>query len=157
MVQLVPMTENDFQRFIAWAIDDFAHEQIKAGAWPEENATELAQKTFEARLPQGLSSPDQYLYMIVRKDDVQVGQVWWGIQEQGGNRFATLNDYHIFNEYRRQGYGGEAMVEMENRLRKEGLEMVYLHVFGHNEAARALYRKMGYVERNITMMKNLNG
>jgi hypothetical protein len=41
MVKLIPMTENDFQRFIAWAIDDFAHEQVKAGAWPEEKATEL--------------------------------------------------------------------------------------------------------------------
>jgi ribosomal protein S18 acetylase RimI-like enzyme len=30
-----------------------------------------------------------------------------------------------------------------------------LHVFGHNQPARALYRKLGYVERDVTMVKRL--
>ena len=94
--------------------------------------------------------------MIEREEDgIQVGQLWWGIQEQGGVRFATLNDFHIFAEHRRQGYGSKALDAMEEMIQKEGLDMIFLHVFGHNEAARAMYRKMDYVERNITMMKKL--
>lgn len=156
MLQLTPMSEKDYQRFIAWAIEDYAQEQVKAGTWPEENAKALAQQAFEARLPDGLSSANQFLYMIEREEDnVQVGQLWWGLQEQGETRFAALNDFHIFDEYRRQGYGSKALEAMEEMIRQEGLEMVFLHVFGHNEPARAMYRKMGYVERNITMMKKL--
>lgn len=156
MVQFSAMTEDDYQRFFVWAIDDYAEQQIKAGAWPKDHAKALAKKTFEALLPHGLTSPHQYLYMIQRKEDgVQVGQVWWGIQEQEDKRFATLNDFHIFKEYRRQGYGNAALQEMEQRLLMEGLDKVFLHVFGHNEAARAMYRKLGYLERNITMVKDL--
>ncbi|MAU00898.1 MAG: hypothetical protein CL608_27450 [Anaerolineaceae bacterium] len=156
MVQLVPMSQADYDRFITWAIEDYAREQVKAGAWPEENANALARQAFEARLPNGLSSANQFLCMIERVEDgVQVGELWWGVQEQADTRFAALNDFHIFNEYRRQGYGSQALDAMEEAMRQEGLETVYLHVFGHNEPARAMYRKMGYAERNVTMMKNL--
>ena len=156
MVELVPMLADDYQHFIEWAVDDYAREQVRAGTWQAENAQELAQKTFAGFLPEGLSTDNQYLYMIESEaDGIQVGQLWWGIQEQGETRFAALNDFHIFEEYRRQGYGGEALSAMEKLIQQEGLETVYLHVFGHNEAARAMYRKMGYVERNVTMMKKL--
>ncbi|WP_420644670.1 GNAT family N-acetyltransferase [Candidatus Leptofilum sp.] len=156
MVKLVAMSEDEYQHFIAWAIEDYAREQVKAGAWPEENAPALAKHAFESRLPEGLSTPNQFLYMIEREaDGVKVGQLWWGIQEQGENQFATLNDFHVFPEFRRQGLGVQAMDAMEAMMRQNGLDTVYLHVFGHNEPARALYRKLGYVERNITMMKGL--
>ncbi len=156
MVKLIPMSENDYQRFIAGAMDGYAQQQVKTGTWQEENAKELAQKTFDTLLPEGLSSPNQYLYMIEREEDGnRVGRLWWGIQETGGSRFAALNDVQILKKYRRQGYGSEALKAMEKMVRKEGLETILLHVFGHNEAARVMYRKMGYVERNITMMKEL--
>ena len=156
MLQLKPMTERDFQGFFDWAMEDYAQEQIKAGAWQETNAKDLAKKVFDGLLPEGLSTPNQFLCMIQREADGEnVGQLWWGIQSSGKSRIATLNDIVIFYEHRRRGYGTEALLALEMFVRQEGMDSIFLHVFGHNKAARALYQKMGYVERNVTMMKKL--
>jgi ribosomal protein S18 acetylase RimI-like enzyme len=80
-----------------------------------------------------------------------------GFGRRGGSRFVVLYDFLVFEAYRRLGYGSGALKAMEKRVREEGMEKVVLHVFGHNEGARALYRKTGYVERNITMVKELGG
>jgi hypothetical protein len=40
MVRLVAMTEEDYRQFIAWAVPDYAQEQVKAGAWRPEEAVE---------------------------------------------------------------------------------------------------------------------
>ena len=158
MVQLVPMTEDDYRQFKTWAMEDYAKQQIKAGTWHPEEAEELARKVFAALLPQDLSSPGQFLYMIEREvDREKVGYVWFGNREEGRSRFVALYDFVIFEAYRRLGYGGGALKAMEQRVREERMEKVILHVFGHNEAARALYRKLGSVERNITMVKELGG
>jgi ribosomal protein S18 acetylase RimI-like enzyme len=158
MVQLVPMTEDDYQPFIVWAMEDYAQQQVKAGAWRPENAEALAQQAFEALLPQGLSSSKQFLYVIERDEDGEkVGYVWYGIREEEEDRFVALYDLVIFEPYRRLGHGSGALQAMERQVREKGMERVVLHVFGHNEGARALYKKMGYVERNVTMMKELGG
>ena len=59
LVQLISMTEQDYQQFLAWAIADYSKAQINAGTWPLDEAQERAQKAFDALLPQGLSTPDQ--------------------------------------------------------------------------------------------------
>jgi hypothetical protein len=85
MVQLVPMTEDDYRQFKTWAMEDYAQQQIKAGAWHPEEAEELAQKVFAALLPEDLSSPGQFLYVIEREvDREKVGYVRFGIREEGG-------------------------------------------------------------------------
>jgi RimJ/RimL family protein N-acetyltransferase len=156
MVQLVPMTEDDYQRYLAWAMEDYAQAQVKAGSWRPDEAEELAQQEFETLLPDGLSTSGQFLYVVQREEDgAEVGWLWYGIREQRESRYAALYDFLIFEAYRRQGYGSEALRALEREVRKEGMDRVVLHVFGHNEAARALYRKMGYVERNVMMVKDL--
>ena len=44
---------------------------------------------------------------------------------------------------------------LEDKVREQGLTRIALHVFRHNEGARALYRRSGYVEKGITMTKEL--
>ncbi len=158
MVQLVSMNEDDYQRFIVWAKKDYAQQQVRAGAWRPEKAEELARQAIEALLPEGLSTSDQFLYVVEREEDEEkVGYLWCGIREQGGSRFMVLYDFVIFEGYRRLGYGSGALKALEKETHKAGMGWVVLHVFGHNEGARALYRKMGYIERNITMVKELEG
>jgi RimJ/RimL family protein N-acetyltransferase len=156
MVRLVSMTTDDYQRFIVWATEDYARQQVRAGAWHPEKADELARQAIEALLPEGLSTSDQFLFTIEREDDGEkVGYLWCGIREDGGSRCMVLYDFLIFEVYRRLGYGSGALKALEMQAHKEGMGRVILHVFGHNEGARALYRKMGYTERNVTMVKEL--
>ena len=155
-MQLKSMSESDYERFLARAIDDFAEDQVRAGAWQTGEAKTLAEQMFAARLSEGLASPNQYLLMITLEDSGEkVGELWWGIEEHAGNRFAALNDFVIYTAYRRRGLGQAALLAMEKLVHQEGLTTILLHVFGHNEAAWTLYRKMGYVERNVTMKKEL--
>jgi RimJ/RimL family protein N-acetyltransferase len=156
MVQLIPMTEEEYQQFIAWAVDDYAREQINAGSWQPDEAFAKAQQTFDQLLPEGLASPTQYFYMI-RHNEEDIGYLWFGIREPEGNRFVGLHELLIFETYRRQGYASKALEVMEKKVIEMKLTKVVLHVFGHNHGARALYQKLGYEERNITMVKELGG
>lgn len=154
MVRLVPMTEEDYRNYLEFAIPNYAEEQVEAGAWHPEEAREKAEAVFRALLPDGLSSPDQYLCVIV---DGMVGEgvgfLWYGVRDGDGHAFAALYDIVIWEPFRRHGYGSRALEALEEKAKALGLDAIMLHVFGHNTGARALYRKMGYVETNVTMAK----
>lgn len=156
MIRLVSMNEDDCRRFIAWALQDYAQQQVRVGAWRPEEAVGLAQVAIDTVLPEGLSSPGQFLYVIEREaDGEQLGYLWFGVREEGESRYMALYDCVIFEAYRRRGYASEALKAMEEKVREQGMQRIVLHVFGHNEGARALYRKMGYTERNVTMVREL--
>jgi ribosomal protein S18 acetylase RimI-like enzyme len=158
MVQLIPMDEATYERFLEWAVSDYAQEQVKAGTWKREDALQLAEKAFESLLPQGLSSPNQYLYALVDETrDRHIGFLWYGLRDGEGEPFAALYEIVIFEAYRRQGYGSESLRAFEKQMKKSGVSKIALHVFGHNGPARALYRKLGYVETDVTMAKELGG
>jgi ribosomal protein S18 acetylase RimI-like enzyme len=156
MVELIPMAEKDYQHFLAWAVEDYAQEQIKAGAWSLEEAIEKAEKAFDQLLPCGHTSQNQFFYSI-RQVEEEIGYLWFGIREPEGDRFVGLHELLIFDEYRRQGYASKALARMEEKIIEMGINKIMLHVFGHNDGARALYQKLGYEERNVTMVKELGG
>ena len=156
MVQLIPMDEATYERFLDWAVSDYAQEQVKAGTWKPEDARQLAEEAFESLLPEGLSSPNQYLDVLVDETrDRRIGFLWYGVRDGEGEKIVALYEIVIFEAYRRQGYGCESLRALEKRVKALGVSKIVLHVFGHNEPARALYRKLGYVERNVTMAKEL--
>ena len=154
-VQLVSMTEEQYQEFITWAIADYSQGQVKTGAWQPDLAVEQAKQQFDALLPEGLSTPNQYLRVIQAEGTIPVGYLWFGVREDGAGRSAVLYEFLILKNFRRRGYATQALLTLEECVREHGLHQIILHVFGHNAAARALYRKSGYVERNVTMVKKL--
>ena len=164
-VRLVPMSEADYARFLEWAVSDYAQAKTQSGTWKPVDAQRLAAETFQRLLPDGPSTPNQYLRTI-RDGNLgegpngelgqPVGFLWFGLQEQDGMRSAYLYQFTILEGYRRRGYGIAALRALEEAVWELGLDSIALHVFGHNEAARALYTKAGYVERNITMVKQLS-
>jgi ribosomal protein S18 acetylase RimI-like enzyme len=156
MVELIPMTEEQFHAYLGLAIADYAQDIARAGNVAPDLATEVSEQQFQSLLPDGLDTPDQSLYAIydpIRRK--HVGHLWFGIRDEGGQTFAALYDFAIFEAYRRQGYGTQALQALEQQVRARGLDEIRLHVFGHNHPARALYEKMGYVPTNITMAKQL--
>jgi ribosomal protein S18 acetylase RimI-like enzyme len=158
MVQLIPMSKADYERFLDWAVSDYAQERVRAGTWRPQDARQLAEKAFESLLPEGLSSPNQYLYALVDETrDRHIGFLWYGLRDGEREPFAALYEIVIFEAYRRQGYGSESLRALEKRVRESGVSKIVLHVFGHNEPARALYRKLGYDETDVTMAKELGG
>jgi ribosomal protein S18 acetylase RimI-like enzyme len=158
MVELIPMTGDRFHTYLGFAIASYAQETVRAGNMAPERALQAAESQFQSLLPDGLDTPDQYLFAI--RDTVQdkdVGYLWFGFRNDGGKSFTALYDFLIFEGCRRQGYGTRALQALEKKAKAQGLDEIRLHVFGHNHPARALYEKMGYVATNITMAKRLGG
>jgi len=150
------MTETQFQAFLAWAVDELAKAQVKAGAWTELHAKPLAERLIRTLLPSGRSSQGQYLYTVQRvPEGNSVGYAWLGARQEGGKRFGVLYQLTVFERFRRQGYGSAALKAVEEKAQKLGLGAVILEVFAHNEAARGLYRKAGYQERSLILGKPL--
>jgi ribosomal protein S18 acetylase RimI-like enzyme len=155
VAKLIPMTVNEFQHFYTWIVGDYAQQQVRVGTWRAEKALELSRKMMDDLLPNGQDSAGQFLYVIRNQEGTLIGYLWYGLRDEGQIQAAVLYDLVIFEEFRRQGYATQAMFALEEKVREQGLTQILLHVYGHNDSARALYQKVGYRERNITMAKNL--
>lgn len=157
MIKLVPMSEEEYREYIEFAIQDYAQQQVKAGICQFKDAIQLARKAFQILLSDGAASLNQYLCTI-RDDSLgkPAGFLWYGLRDSKIGRFVVLYDIVVFEEYRRRGYGTQALEALEKKVKELGLNKIMLHVFGHNEAARMLYKKMGYIETDVTMVKKIS-
>ncbi len=148
-VRLRPMTEAEYTIYREYAVGEYAKDKIAAGNWKPEEALQHANAEFSASMPSG----DNFLYVIEAVSDGQPVGILWLTVEPSGNGF--IYDFEINEGSRRQGYATEALAELEIIAREKGVEKIGLHVFGHNQAARALYQKLGYIETNVNMSKKI--
>lgn len=156
MIHLQPMNETEYQEYLAVAIADYAQEHVKAGRWTSADALQEARKEYLALLPDGVRSKNQYLFTIVDTETgAKVGMLWFAATERANEPVAFVYDIKIDEQFRRHGYGEQAFLAMETKVRELGLNKIGLHVFGHNHAAIAMYEKLGYIITNITMSKSL--
>jgi RimJ/RimL family protein N-acetyltransferase len=155
MVKLEPLGEEDYRNWYAWQMDDYTQETIRAGL-DEEAAREKAKSDMEGALPEGLQSKNTYLYSV--QDETtgeKIGVLWLNLSERAGRKSIFIYDIVIWEPYRGKGYGTATMQALEDRARELGATRIALHVFGHNQVARNLYKKMGYIETNVNMAKDL--
>lgn len=156
MITLAPMTENEFQMYLEYSIQDYAQDYMKNGIWNEAAALQEAKQKYQQLLPQGLQTPQQYLFMVVDERLAKnVGVIWFALHEQSGEQQARIYDGKVFEEFRRRGYATQVFHLLETHAAELGATTVSLHVFGHNTSAREVYEKLGYVATSITMVKKL--
>lgn len=156
MVELVPMTVDEFEMYLQYSIQEYAQDRVKGGLWNENEALQEAEQQYQQLLPQNLETPEHYLSMIVdEKQKKNVGVLWFGLHEQASEQQAFVYDVVIFEEFRRRGYARQAMQLLEERAADLGADSISLHVLGHNQAARELYEKLDYTVTNINMRKKL--
>jgi ribosomal protein S18 acetylase RimI-like enzyme len=157
MIQLVPMSESDFQSYCERAIAEYAEEHVRGGRWSVEEAHEQARKEYQELLPDGLATPNQFLYTLTDvTTQTPVGMLWFALQSQAGQQVAFIYDVAIEPAFRRKGHATQAFQGLEEEVRAQGVRQIRLHVFGHNYEARALYEKLGYAATNIMMTKSLD-
>jgi ribosomal protein S18 acetylase RimI-like enzyme len=145
------MNSSEFKKYFNYAIRNYADEHVKAGNWDEQDSINKATKEFEKLLPDGEKTVNNKLF-IIRDEDQEVG-VFWLAQQSDEKGF--IYDINIWEGYQGRGYGKQAMQEIELVAKKLGLKSIGLHVFGHNQVARGLYKKLGYIETNIKMEKTI--
>ena len=129
---------------------------MQAGFWPEPDALQRAQESFDRFLPQGVETPGQYMFSIHDFSvGIDVGMVWIGAQPGGAVQAGFIYNLYIDEPYRRRGYARQAMLQIEQQARKLGCTSLGLHVFAYNSAARKLYVSLGYDVRSMNKIKSI--
>lgn len=156
MVRLVPMSEDEFRSYLQRSIADYAQDHVKAGNWDAADALQKSEQEFRQLLPDGLASKQQHLFSIEDSETgVKVGLIWFAERAHAARPSAFIYDFLIYEEHRRKGYGGQALLAVEEKVKELGIETIGLHVFAHNQAAIDLYKKIGYQMTDIQMAKKL--
>lgn len=151
MIKLEPLQQEDFERFLEHAIREYAEDHVRNGNWSAEGALERSRKEFEHYLPDGIHSKDQYLWSLVDEEGNKLGVLWVQIKEQK----AFIFDFIIDEEFRGKGFGKQALLAMDEKLKSMNVKSVGLHVFGDNITAQELYKKVGFKITGIHMKKDL--
>jgi ribosomal protein S18 acetylase RimI-like enzyme len=146
MITLEPMQQEDFDRVLESEIRGYAADHVRNGNWPEEGSLERSRKQFETLLPDGVQTPNQYLWSL-KDGEQKIGFIW--VQVRDGKAF--IYDFLIEEEFRGKGYGKQALAAMDEKLVSINVESVALHVFGDNVTAQELYKKMGFEITGIHM------
>lgn len=66
-----------------------------------------------------------------------------------------IEELYVSSEYRGKGVASMIMKSLEEYLKNQGCEYVYLGVFAFNKNAHEMYQHMGYGDKGIEMMKEL--
>ena len=125
---------------------------------PEELARERVRAGTATFLPEGLDTPGHHLLAAESESGGVVGTAWIGPDPRrvaGTASSALLYDIHVFDQYRRRGYGSGILAAAEQLIAAEGMTALALNVAGDNEAAIALYRRNGYEVSSMSMNKRL--
>ena len=152
MTSLTAMSEAAFGRFLERIVPEYASEKVAAGNWPLEGSLERSKAEFGKDLPDGLRTPNNFLYTIVQ-DDLDVGVVWLAGSENQSRGF--IYELYVDEANRGRGIAYAAMRLLEGEALRHGFTSLGLHVFGHNRVAQRLYEKLGFAITNINMVKTL--
>jgi len=150
MVTLSRATADEFLAIRHHALDDYTRDG-KVGAWA---TAEIAKQEFERSLPKGLDTENQQL-LAIQSGGKQVGYIWLTSIKRPTETEAFILDIVVFPDFRRRGYGEQALLQLEGHVSNLGLNTISLSVFDHNEAAQALYRKASYAPVFTRMTKKL--
>ncbi len=157
MVHLEPMTESEFQAYRKGAMEELARERVREGDWQPEDALHKAEQEFQRMLPQGVHTQNQYLLSIqADQTGLNVGMLWFALRGSAPYLAAFIYDFLISEQFRQRGYGTQALSALDEKAKELGVATIALHVFGHNQAAIALYQKAGYAITDLQMAKKLS-
>jgi ribosomal protein S18 acetylase RimI-like enzyme len=153
MVTLRPMTEAEYEAFLAALRPSYGADTAQAEDLPLEKAQTAATAQTAQLLPQGFRTPDHHFWRVVAEDGAVVGSLW--VHHKPDQRRAFIYEIEIDEAQRGRGYGEAAMRALEETLRSMQVTHIGLSVFGFNTTARALYDKLGYRAAATYMLKRI--
>jgi len=157
MTTLRPMRPDTYPAYVESSIEGYAQDNISSGRWPEAGALERSRREFDALLPAGLDTPDNFLFEILDEQEGQVvGFVWYAIERKKGPCSAYIYDLEIKIEHRRKGHALRALQALESIAAAAGANSMGLNVFANNLGAQELYNQLGYAPTNFNMRKPLH-
>ncbi|CAM3140823.1 GNAT family N-acetyltransferase [Leuconostoc gasicomitatum] len=153
MLKIMPMSPNHFQKYMDFAVNEYATEKIAAGTWTAETAQKNSQLTYDRLLPNGLATPDNFFYSIFKNSEI-IGYIWFGTDNENAST-AFIFDFEIYKTYQNSGFGSKTLELVSNEAKNMGFTSLGLHVFGSNSRAIHVYQKSGFNITDIKMQKQL--
>lgn len=88
-----------------------------------------------------------------------IGAIWEQSEksklEIGPHKFGEVIDIYLEEDYRRKGIGKIMLQMMEKYFKEKGCDSMWILVFAPNENAHNMYKKFGFVDREIGMLKQI--
>ena len=141
------------QSWIASSKSEYLDDLVRAGE-PAEQAGASVEQTFARYFPEGTPGHNHLVYDVVA-DGKPVGYLWIGPHATEQISAWWVWDIAIDADQRGKGFGREAMLLAEDRVREHGGSTLGLKVFGFNAAGRGLYESLGYETTAVRMLKKL--
>lgn len=150
-VDLRPMADTRFDRFLEESIEGHAADMCASGSWPDlESARAESRRQTEQLLEGGVDTHGHLLWSAFHHKD-EVGVLW--VQRREHRDFVYRIEVDPL--YRRRGYGAEILRGGAEQARQSSLKWLSLNVFGNNLGAQALYRQEGYVPTQQNFSRQL--
>ena len=151
---IMPMETARLQSWIASSKSEYLDDLVRAGESVEQ-ASASVEQSFACYFPEGTPGDNHLVYDVVA-DGKPVGYLWIGPHATGQISAWWVWDIAIDADQRGKGFGREAMLLAEDRVREHGGSTLGLNVFGFNAAGRALYESLGYETTSVRMLKKLS-
>lgn len=152
-LRLRPMRADELAAFLPRGEEGYRRQLVEFAGAADDEAREKAARDYAAVFPGGRVQDDHFALVVETADGRSVGYVVYALRAQG--RKAWLYELEIDEPERGRGYGREALRLFEEHARARGVLEVGLNVFAGNELARALYRRSGWREQSVWMIKSL--
>ena len=137
------MTQAEFSDFMEVILPPYVAERAAADHVSTEVAEQYARDQHARLLPDAhLTAGHRFLSMVSTNSAQPVGGVWFWIDVE--NKQAFLYNITVFTQYRHRGFASDALGLVEEMVREAGCVTLGLNVFSSNDAAIALYRKVGF-------------
>lgn len=153
MVNFEPLTASEFKQYWTYSVNTWKKNMVRAGLIDASVTYAEAEAQIRKFVPKGLKTPNHYFMHIVSEGQ-KIGSLWLEIRNRGTVE-AYLWDIFLEEDQRGKGHGKDAMSRIQRFAREKGASKISLNVFAYNNVARSLYRKLGFQDTAITMLKYL--
>jgi ribosomal protein S18 acetylase RimI-like enzyme len=145
-VVLRSMTDQEVTSYRGQLVAAYAQDLFDSGGFLTlEAAHEASASQTEELLPDGPPVPGHHLWTAYDGEKA-VGNLWIFAVDL----VAFIYDLEVRADQRRRGYGRELLDAGARAARDLGADVLGLNVFGHNEPARAMYERAGYLTTEQT-------
>lgn len=115
-------------------------------------------KTFLEVLELWLNNPEYQVY-VAEENSQLIGYICGIVKNKPLrvlNKEGSIEEWYVEEKYRGKGMGKQLYEELLKEFKKAGCTHLGLRVYTANNSAINIYRKMGFIDSELTMVKSLN-
>lgn len=154
--QWIEMNTEQFLAYAAHSSVGYANDIQLTYKQPLDLTPAQQSWSMDQLLPQGVDTPNHYLFTLHSAEGENIGLLWFGTYEEYSVKTLFIYDLEIYPRAQRRGHATEVMDMIERWAVANDIGRLELNVFAHNHAAQALYHACGLAPYEITMGKQLD-